>query len=411
MITKFNDFLNEKNNILLAPNGKPSNLNKFQWNQVRTPEFIKWFGDWINNPEEASKVVDENGEPLVVYHGSKELFNEFNIEKQRIGWVGKGFYFTKNKIDAKTFGKKVFNVFLDIKNPFVFEGDKINDDGSVSFAEDVTGQIKTRYNKFEAGNGDYSLILKENGHDGVIWGDIITTFKPNQIKSATNNNGNFSKSNNINEDIQDEWFEQNPDFYLNKNIKVDKKIDKTEYVDEIYDIREKLKSINYYDITFTDEGGGNYSPVFKDNQLNKDIKWYNLIPNPFFESFDFEDKDIIYFGDYKKRFHIPRGIQKVLMGIGLGFKLYKAFLKYQGYFVSNTNSTPAVRKIYYSLLKDKDVYSIIDKDGTDEMDDTPKVLLIWKDYPQIEQLVKDVRKFELENNRNYKYDKNLIKYQ
>lgn len=31
---------------LLAPNGKPSNLNEKQWHQVRTPEFKKWFGDW-----------------------------------------------------------------------------------------------------------------------------------------------------------------------------------------------------------------------------------------------------------------------------------------------------------------------------------------------------------------------------
>jgi hypothetical protein len=67
----------------LAPNGKPSNLNERQWNQVRTPEFKAWFGDWekhasAENPvgslwsdDTVSKVVDENGEPLVVYHGAK----------------------------------------------------------------------------------------------------------------------------------------------------------------------------------------------------------------------------------------------------------------------------------------------------------------------------------------------------
>lgn len=30
----------------LAPNGQPSNLNERQWQQVRTPEFRAWFGDW-----------------------------------------------------------------------------------------------------------------------------------------------------------------------------------------------------------------------------------------------------------------------------------------------------------------------------------------------------------------------------
>jgi hypothetical protein len=51
---------------LLAPNGKPSNLTHEQWHLVRTPEFKSWFGDWENDPKNASKVVDENGEPLVV---------------------------------------------------------------------------------------------------------------------------------------------------------------------------------------------------------------------------------------------------------------------------------------------------------------------------------------------------------
>ena len=65
-----------------APNGKPTNLTEEQWLAVRTPNFKKWFGDWENDPENASKVVDENGEPLVVYHGSKKKFEAFDKEKQ-----------------------------------------------------------------------------------------------------------------------------------------------------------------------------------------------------------------------------------------------------------------------------------------------------------------------------------------
>ena len=51
---------------LKAPNGKQTNLTERQWLQVRTPEFKRWFGDWEADPEHASKVVDGNGEPLVV---------------------------------------------------------------------------------------------------------------------------------------------------------------------------------------------------------------------------------------------------------------------------------------------------------------------------------------------------------
>jgi ADP-Ribosyltransferase in polyvalent proteins len=65
----------------LAPNGKPSKLNAKQYEQVRTPEFKNWFGDWENDPANASKVVDENGEPRVVFHGTNNTFDEFKKEK------------------------------------------------------------------------------------------------------------------------------------------------------------------------------------------------------------------------------------------------------------------------------------------------------------------------------------------
>lgn len=62
-----------------APNGNPTKLNERQWVQVRTPSFKAWFGDWEKayadggvwrTSESVSKVVDTNGEPMVVYHGT-----------------------------------------------------------------------------------------------------------------------------------------------------------------------------------------------------------------------------------------------------------------------------------------------------------------------------------------------------
>ena len=52
--------------FMKAPNGNATNLNEAQWIDVRTKRFKDWFGDWQNDAENASKVVDENGEPLVV---------------------------------------------------------------------------------------------------------------------------------------------------------------------------------------------------------------------------------------------------------------------------------------------------------------------------------------------------------
>ena len=107
----------------LAPNGKESKLTEDQWLQVRTPNFKKWFGDWENAPENASKVVDENGEPMVVYHGTdwkplaekagEAVFKSSLIKNSSEGF---GFYFTKDKTLASGFGEPVA-CFLNLRNP------------------------------------------------------------------------------------------------------------------------------------------------------------------------------------------------------------------------------------------------------------------------------------------------------
>jgi len=59
----------------------------------------EWFGN--------SKIVDKNGDPLVVYHGTDVEFDKFDPTKARKGWLGKGFYFTGDETEAAGFGKIV----------------------------------------------------------------------------------------------------------------------------------------------------------------------------------------------------------------------------------------------------------------------------------------------------------------
>ena len=89
---------------------------KYQLKQTESPEFKKWFGN--------SKVVDENGEPLVVYHGSPEKFNVFSYENVGAQGTteGYGFYFTPDKNIAKGYAEKrgegeLFEIYLKIENP------------------------------------------------------------------------------------------------------------------------------------------------------------------------------------------------------------------------------------------------------------------------------------------------------
>lgn len=102
--------------FMKAPNGNPTNLNERQWLQVRTKAFKDWFGDWtkitfdkdrkvLNIPDDVSKVVDENGEPLVVYHGTTLPFTIFDKSKQNsrnpFGLGVDAFFFTSKKENAK----------------------------------------------------------------------------------------------------------------------------------------------------------------------------------------------------------------------------------------------------------------------------------------------------------------------
>ena len=112
-----------------ATNGKPTNLTERQWMQVRTPSFKRWFGDWENDPVHASKVVDENGEPKVVYHGTRSGgFTAFDDDYNQVredGVKDRGFFFTDELSIAATYS-----------NTTEIQRAKENEDGELGYEID-----------------------------------------------------------------------------------------------------------------------------------------------------------------------------------------------------------------------------------------------------------------------------------
>lgn len=186
-----------------------------QWQQVRSPEFKAWFGDWENDPENASKVVNERtGEPLIAYHGTGAEFNVFDKNKAGAGndkgLRGKGFYLSPNRTTSESYGEKIISAYVSLKNPFR--------PSDFTSAEEVAEHLTNRLSEqgyedytvdpfiFNVGNsfsvrnqyaGAFSSILKDAGYDGVLYPNRqeIVAFDSNQIKSATDNTGAFSKEN------------------------------------------------------------------------------------------------------------------------------------------------------------------------------------------------------------------------
>lgn len=100
-----------------------SNLNGFRWTLVRTPIFKKWFGDWETRGLKSSKIVDGNGEPLLVFHNTK--YDEQAYDSPFIGLngnfgqSGKSVYsnMTENPYAEKFRGNMVAQTFINMRRP------------------------------------------------------------------------------------------------------------------------------------------------------------------------------------------------------------------------------------------------------------------------------------------------------
>lgn len=182
------------------------------YNEYLNDNFKKWFGN--------SKVVDASGNPLVVYHGTSKDFDSFDTKHMGKNFSASilGIYFTNGATPdmkkgipygstaseyafnsqeggyASYGGANVLPVYLSIKNPLYIEAD-----GWYSPVTAIDKQKNPILREIE--NGKYDGIItyytdKEEGTNEVAY----VVFKPEQIKSAIGNNGQFNPNNkNINE--------------------------------------------------------------------------------------------------------------------------------------------------------------------------------------------------------------------
>lgn len=198
-----------------APNGSNTNLTEQQWLQVRTPAFKEWFGDWENDTKNASKIIDDNGEPMVVYHGTPSNYNDFN----EFIVYNEGVFFTANKSISDRYagmrGDKgtVKEIYLNIKKPKAIRSVGYELDGFLGADAKLKKMSKALEDKnpgYSRASYRYKELLRENlsnkGFDGLVledhsWEGVIendsqyVAFNPNQIKSATDNAGTFDGSN------------------------------------------------------------------------------------------------------------------------------------------------------------------------------------------------------------------------
>jgi len=213
--------------FMKAPNGKDTNLTEDQWLSVRTEAFKSWFGDWEHDPSNASKVVDENGEPLVVYHGSPHVFTVFDVERSgenfnRSREDGGLLFFSSLPETAEDVlydlegrfpgtgleSARLYACFMRLRRPFMLD---LGDASQRPFSgegvpENVKGSPMAWYlfphelrRGFDEGNahgaGYDGVVLKgRNAYDGSpeVWGMATDS---RQVKSAVDNRGTYEPKN------------------------------------------------------------------------------------------------------------------------------------------------------------------------------------------------------------------------
>lgn len=158
--------------------------------QTETPEFKRWFGE--------SKIVDENGKPLVVYHGTTDDFNTFKPSPTGIHFG------TAEQANVRSRGNRLIPAYVNIEHPVRLI------DRSGSWSKDQIANAKRNgadgivyLNRYEG--LDSANVAK--AHDAGIdvnrlsdaafkkqfpeSRDSYIAFDPKQIKSAIGNRGTF----------------------------------------------------------------------------------------------------------------------------------------------------------------------------------------------------------------------------
>lgn len=142
-----------------------------------------------------TKVSDDKGEPIVVYHGTQRDFENFELPSYfgdakysteggaEMGMTGKGIFFSSNEEAAKTYStinkknKKSFvkKAYLDIKNPYIIDAE----------GKAWTGRVADDY-KNGLRNPKYDGVIVKNVIDAAnnekLLGDVYAVKDPSQIK-------------------------------------------------------------------------------------------------------------------------------------------------------------------------------------------------------------------------------------
>jgi len=159
---------------------------KFE-NVTKSQQFKRWFGDWEKKPNTASKIVNEDGTPRIIYHQTAAEFNVFSNANPLAGRndseTPNGFFAKDNDADIGVGGNKQMALYGDMKKPLHF---KDRAEASAWYSEHIDGykglteklnkldeEYQSKYDAQETANDEYY----EQNYEAYVADDAEVTRK------------------------------------------------------------------------------------------------------------------------------------------------------------------------------------------------------------------------------------------
>lgn len=252
-----------------------SNGNRIAKTAEGLRAFYEWFGD--------SKVVDADGKPLVVYHGTPKVFDTFSKDKII---RGNGFWFTTDKKYAESIRNRegrinVLDVYLVARDIIDVNKER---EKFISLAKehlsDVVdfSDVGDNFIISEAmSSKTFPSFLQDKGFDAISMGGGFEVFNSEQIKSVKNRGSFSSDTGNIylQSTISDEQLEA--DLAEFDKILDSFAADNAEYYDKkdkynaARKIKKKYQDFFMYNITDASNPYGRHDPFYFEYDGKKDI--------------------------------------------------------------------------------------------------------------------------------------------
>ena len=205
------DTVADSSNDMVTQDGGNVNGEKQRFssrNQTKTDSFKRWFGDWQNDPQNASKVVNRDGTPMVLYHQTASDFTIFDPKYPGAGTRDNetpfGIFMKSSDKNIGLNGDKQMALYARIVNPL-----------EVRDREHLTRELKKISPDFSSISEEYRNLNEEYRRMVDDAGEAVSAYMlewrkghPDASRRAIYEDARYNELSDAEDALIDEWEEE-----------------------------------------------------------------------------------------------------------------------------------------------------------------------------------------------------------